>query len=59
MQGGQQVLRSELKNMEDIQRVREAILKGGTVFTDTHTDLIRRHAATLGENGKLPWERYS
>jgi hypothetical protein len=29
MQGVQQVLRSEQKNMEDVQRVRETILKGG------------------------------
>ncbi len=38
--------------MEDVQRVREAILKGGTVFTDTQTDFIRRHAAILGEDGE-------
>ncbi len=39
--------------MEDVQRVREAILKGGTVFTDIQTDFIRCHAATLGEDGEV------
>jgi hypothetical protein len=42
MQGGQQVLRSEQKNMEDVQRVREAILKGWSIFTDSQVDFIRR-----------------
>jgi hypothetical protein len=52
MQGGQQVLRSEQKNMEDVQRVREAILKGGFVFTDSQVDFINRHMGVLGEDGE-------
>jgi hypothetical protein len=52
MQGEQHVLRSEQKNMEDVQGVREAILKGGSVFTDSQADFIKRHAATLGEDGE-------
>jgi hypothetical protein len=52
MQGGQQVLRSEQKNMEDVQRVREANLKGGSVFTDSQVDFINRHTALLGEDGE-------
>jgi hypothetical protein len=52
MQSGQQVLRSEQKNMEDVQRVREAILKGESVLMDSQVDFINRHTALLGEDGE-------
>jgi hypothetical protein len=52
MQGGQQVLRSDQKNMEEVQRVREAILKGESVFTNSQAEFIKHHATLLGEDGK-------
>jgi hypothetical protein len=52
MQGGQIVLRSEQKNMDEVQRVREAILKGESVFTSSQAEFIKHHAAILGEDGK-------
>jgi hypothetical protein len=39
--------------MEDAQRVREAILKGGSILTDSQVDFIRRHATILGEDGEI------
>jgi hypothetical protein len=38
--------------MEEVQRVREAILKGETVFTGSQAEFIKHHAAILGEDGK-------
>ncbi len=38
--------------MEDVQRVRETILKGGSVFTDSQVDFINRHTAVLREDGE-------
>jgi hypothetical protein len=52
MQGGQQVLYSDQKNMEEAQRVREAILKGESVFTNSQAEFIKHHAAILGEDCK-------
>jgi hypothetical protein len=38
--------------MEEVQRIREAILKGESVFTSSQAEFIRHHAAILGEDGK-------
>jgi hypothetical protein len=38
--------------MEEVQRVRKAILKGESVFTSSQAEFIRHHAAILGEDGK-------
>jgi hypothetical protein len=39
--------------MEDVQRVREAILKGESVFTSSQGELIKHHATLLGKNSKV------
>ncbi len=53
MQIGQQVLWSDQKKMEDVQRVREAIRRGESVLTECQVDFIRRHTEKLGEDGEM------
>jgi hypothetical protein len=38
--------------MEEVQWIREAILKGESVFTNSQVEFIKHHAAILGEDGK-------
>jgi hypothetical protein len=40
MQGSQQVLLLDQKDMEEVQRIREAILKGESVFTNSQVEFI-------------------
>ncbi len=38
--------------MEEVQRIREAIQKGESVFTSSQVEFIKHHAAILSEDGK-------
>jgi hypothetical protein len=38
--------------MEEVQCIREAILKGEPVFTNSQEEFINHHAAILGKDGK-------
>jgi hypothetical protein len=46
------IVRSEQKNTEEVQRVREAMAEGRSVLSEAQADLIRRQAALLGEDGE-------
>jgi hypothetical protein len=52
MQSGQQVLRLDQKRMEDVQLIREAIVRGVSVLTESEVDFIKQHTVTLGEDGE-------
>ncbi len=52
METGQPVLRSDQKDMEEVQRIREALAKGEPVLSDPQSELIRHHTASLGEDGE-------
>jgi hypothetical protein len=52
MEGGQQVLQSDKKGMEEVQRVREALQKGESVLSDSQVEFIKHHTAILGEDGE-------
>jgi hypothetical protein len=52
MQGSQQVLPSDQKDMEEVQRIREAIQKGESILTDSLVEFIKHNAAVLGEDGR-------
>ncbi len=41
MQGNQQVLRSDQKDMEEVQQIREAIQKGESALTDSQVEFIK------------------
>ncbi len=46
------IVRSEQKNTEEVQRIREALAEGRPVLSEAQADLIRRQAALLGEDGE-------
>jgi hypothetical protein len=56
MQSGQQVLQSDQKKMEEVQRVREAITRGESVLTDCQVGFIRHHAAELPLRSNIPFK---
>jgi hypothetical protein len=45
------IVRSDQKGMEEVQRIREALAGGCSVFTETQEDLIRQQSNLLGEDG--------
>jgi hypothetical protein len=50
MQGSQQVLRPDQKDVEEMQRTGEAIKKEGSVLTDSQVESIKHHSATPGKD---------
>jgi hypothetical protein len=52
MEGGQPVLRSDQKGMEEVQRIREALAKGEPVLSESQVGLIKHHTTFLGEDGE-------
>jgi hypothetical protein len=53
MQGGNQVLWSTQKRLEDVKRIREAIATGASILTDQERRKIIRQAALPGEDGEI------
>jgi hypothetical protein len=47
------VVRSEQKNMEEVQRIREALVEGRSVLSGAKRDLIRQQTTFLGEDGDV------
>jgi hypothetical protein len=45
------IVRSDQKGMEEVQRIREALAWGRSVFTEVQQDLIRQQSNLLGEDG--------
>jgi hypothetical protein len=45
------IVRSDQKGMEEVQRIREALAGGRSVFTEAQEDLIRQQSNLLGEDG--------
>jgi hypothetical protein len=45
------IVRSDQKGMEEVQRIREALAGGHSIFTEAQEDLIRRQSNLLGEDG--------
>jgi hypothetical protein len=52
MEGGQPVVRSDQKGMEEVQRIREALAKGEPVLSESQVELIKHHMAFLEEDGE-------
>ncbi len=52
MEGGQPVIRSDQKGMEEVQRIREALAKEEPVLSESQVELIKHHTAFLGEDGE-------
>jgi hypothetical protein len=38
--------------MEDVQCIREGIVRGVSILTEREVDFIKQHTATLGEDGE-------
>jgi hypothetical protein len=45
------IVRSDQKNVEEVQRVREALAEGRPVLTEAQEELIRQQSTLLGEDG--------
>ncbi len=52
MEGGQPVVRSDQKGMEEVQRIRETLAKEEPVLSESQVELIKHHTAFLGEDGE-------
>jgi hypothetical protein len=46
------LMRSGQKSLDEIQRIQAAMEGGKPVFTGAQRELIEKHAALLGEDGK-------
>ncbi len=57
MQGGSQLVRSDLKRLDEVRRIREAMASGNPVLVDKEKGEITEYVRILDVNGEMMMER--